>query len=56
MKAYYQAFSQRTTWGVDGLLFVGELSAYEDDLKEQWARYVDRVTYTAKVAGNIDSW
>jgi hypothetical protein len=44
VKDYYQAFSQRTKWGVDGLLFVGELSAYEADLPAQWARYVDRLT------------
>lgn len=34
VKDDYQAFSQRTKWGVDGLLRVGELSAYEADLKE----------------------
>lgn len=54
VKDYYQAFSQRTKWGVDGLLFVGELSAYEADLKEQWAHYVDRLTYTAEFSGNLE--
>lgn len=37
------------------LLCVGELSAYEADLKEQWARYVDRLTYTAEVAGKLEA-
>ena len=54
VKDYYQAFSQRTKWGVDGLLFVGELSAYEADLKEQWARYVDRLSYEAEFSGNLE--
>jgi hypothetical protein len=54
VKAYYQAFSQRTKWGVDGLLFVGELSAYEADLKEQWVRYVDWLTYTAEFSGSLE--
>jgi len=54
VKDYYQAFSQRTKWGVDGLLFVGELSAYEDDLKDHWARYVDRLSYEVEFSGNLD--
>lgn len=41
---YYRVFSQRTKWSVDGLLFVGELSAYEADLKAHWARYVDQLS------------
>jgi len=35
VKDYYQAFSQRTKWGVDGLRCVGELSACEADLPAQ---------------------
>ncbi|MDO7888147.1 ABC-three component system protein [Hymenobacter cheonanensis] len=51
---FYRAFSQRTKWSVDGLLFVGELSAYEADLKAHWARYVDRLSYEGEFAGNLE--
>ena len=54
VKDYYRAYRQRTKWGVDGLLFVGERSAYEADGKEQWARYVDRLSYEAEVVGNLE--
>jgi len=54
VKDYYRAYRQRTKWGLDGLLFVGELSAYEADLTAQWARYVDRLSYEAEVAGNLE--
>ena len=54
VKDYYRAYSQRTKWGLDGLLFVGELSAYEADGKEQWARYVDRLSYEAEFSGNLE--
>ncbi|WP_317244086.1 ABC-three component system protein [Hymenobacter monticola] len=53
VKDYYRAFSQRTKWGLDGLLFVGELSAYEADGKEQYA-VRDRLTYMAEVAGKLE--
>jgi len=54
VKDYYQAFSQRTKWGVAGLRFVGELSAYEADLTAQWAQYVDRLTYEMEFSGNLE--
>lgn len=44
VKDYYQAFSQRIKWSVDGLRYAGKLSAYEADLPAQWARHVDRLT------------
>ena len=38
MKDYYRAFTQRSRWISDSLVFVGELEKYEDRLVEEWER------------------
>lgn len=51
---YYRAFQQRTKWATDGLLFDEELLHYEEDLKENWARYVARLKSHADFDGKLE--
>lgn len=51
---YYRAFQQRTKWAGDGLLFDEELTNYEADLKEHWARYVARLKSHADFDGKLE--
>lgn len=43
IKDYYRAFTQRSRWIREDLLFVGELDRYENRLTEEWERYFERM-------------
>lgn len=43
MKDYFRAFQQRSRWVREDLLIVGEVSTYEQRLKEEWERRFERM-------------
>jgi hypothetical protein len=49
MKDYYRAFIQRSRWAQDELLFMGELTKYEERLLDEWERQYERINRSKKI-------
>lgn len=49
---YYKAFSQRSKWVGDKLLFLSELEEYEERLVDEWERYF--LIVTTKLSSSAD--